>query len=199
MRNFSITQLIGALIVIGFTSGVNAGLVTIDFESLEHVDGGQPSHGSSYSEDGYLLESGRGLGSHGTLRPEFTGSTSLHARGAGSFISLTAENGDAFDLESIVLARMNQLGAGTRLVSFEGTLSGGGTVNQSFVLDEPAWSFVRRTFEFTGFDEVVSVTWRQEGQFHQFDNIVVNSVPEPVSLGLLGLGMLAVGVRRRVG
>jgi hypothetical protein len=54
------------------------------------------------------------------------------------------------------------------------------------------------TFSFTGFDDLVSVTWFQgggppESPTHQFDIVVVEpvSVPEPSPLALLGLGAAA--------
>ena len=81
-------------------------------------------------------------------------------------------------------------------VNFVGNLAGGGTVNASYTVQNGAGI---ETFSFAGlgFNGLSSVTWVQENNFHQFDNIAVVTVPAPAGLALLGLGGLAATRRRR--
>jgi hypothetical protein len=164
----------------------------------------------------------RGLGASSALTPatsEGSGmvTTSLAPFG-GTIVTLTHENSLPFTLESINLARefqFNNPSAGVSYpeVTFTGTTVGGGTVMQTFSVDQEGFFF--RTFTFSSvFTNLLTVNWTQPvfgspdpnnpGQLlglHQFDNIVVNVIPEPSSLAMLGLGMLglSLGWARRAG
>lgn len=88
----------------------------------------------------------------------------------------------------------NPIGSGPFDVTFRGTLSGGGTVSQTFTVD----SFLTlKTFHFSGFTGVVEVRWFQGGgppdaPPHQFDNVTLAEptvVPAPPGIVLLGSGL----------
>jgi hypothetical protein len=103
-----------------------------------------------------------------------------------------------FSLLSIDLARENFYTTPVNfvpypVVTFTGRLVGGGTVSQTFTVDQAEFAFA--TFEFgSDFTNLSSVSWRQPGTGqgqHQFDNIrVMAAVPEPATLATAGLGLL---------
>jgi len=83
------------------------------------------------------------------------------------------------------------------------TVSGGGTVTQSFRTD--AVLSTLKTINFTNFTNLVSVDWDQSIPFHQFDNINVTptasatSVPEPFTvLGTIFGAGYGVALKRKL-
>lgn len=177
-----------------------ASAATIDFESLQHVDSDFALHGSTYSEDGFTIVSNDSqFGSRGTQQLLFTGSTALFNNRNGSITTLTQDNGGPFSVLSIDLAELNAV-AGVP-VAFTGVLAGGGTVNQTFNLDNVFSS--AQTFSFNAsFGNLTSLSWIQAPNFHSFDNIVVNPVPLPATLWLFGSALIAFvgfGRRRKIG
>lgn len=167
--------------------------VTIDFQSLEHIDASTVYHGpAAYTEDGYQivnLSDPIYLGTFGTLEGRYTGSTAMFNDITGGITELSKIGGGTFDLLSIDLAELN--GSSPADVTF--VRDGGHT--QTFSLD--AIAFGAETFVFdAGFLNSTTVTWSQDANYHQFDNIVV--IPEPASLAMIGLvSGCGIFIRRR--
>ena len=171
-----------------FAAASAQAVVVIDFESLETVNNTVDYVGDSYSEDGFELTNlspGVGIGAFGTLESRFTGSTALFDDNADGLIRLNQIGDGPFDLLAINLASLN--GSVPVDVTFVGTLSGGGAVSQTFTIDGSP--FVQQTFNFTGFSNLTKVEWVQAPPYHQFDNIVIDVVPEPDTWLLVGTGI----------
>ncbi len=128
---------------------------------------------------------------------EYAGSAGLHLRSGNAAVTLTLSMaGSLFDLFSIDLSILNPSGQSPP-VTFRGHFQGGGFVEQTFRPTE----FGFDQFDFLpNFRNLESVEWRQgpaDLDAHQFDKIVVQAVPEPATLILIGLGALVAGVAAR--
>ena len=134
--------------------------------------------------------------------PFYAGANGLAAF-APATIVLSQTSGEPFSLLSIDLAR-NFAFDPAPTVTFTGTLSGGGTVSQTFSVTATSPPLVFQTFNFSGFTDLTSVSWDQADPaagLHQFGNIHLSTgvVPEPSALTLLALGLpLALAWRLRV-
>jgi hypothetical protein len=123
----------------------------------------------------------------------YAGANGLTAFAPGT-ITLTQINGDPFSLLSIDLAR-NFAFDPAPSAPFTGTLAGGGTVHQMLTVTTNSPPLAFQTFDLTGFTNVISVSWEQDGVasagIHQFGNIhlFTGAVPEPASWALLALGI----------
>ena len=192
-----------------------AGPITIDFENLRTASALAFSVGPMYSDRGFVLTSVPLIqGEHnefdyfGTLSNEFYGATALlNCCGLNTTV-LTRTDGGTFNLLSIDLIEIRgfnsdgtQADVGPGHVMFVGTKRTGATVSYAATfLQFPTASEI----DFAGFTDLLSVWWQQgpgsfDGAQHQFDNIRVQSVPEPATLFLLGIGCVgAVAFRRRV-
>jgi hypothetical protein len=121
-----------------------------------------------------------------------------------NIISLTQDNGMSFTLKSIDLARNFPFDPAPT-VTFTGTKVGGGTVVESFTVTTPVGVRSFQTFDFTGFTDVVFVSWGQPvlaDGLHQFTDIVIGqsaaAVPEPSTITLLSIGAIGmIGYARR--
>lgn len=156
-------------------------VTVIDFESLETPGASETVVGLSYMEDGFQLTSGRfGFESPQTENPNwFAGSTALYDNTIDGRIQLVATDGGVFDLTSIDLSRASLTIDGGAIVRFTGTKADSSTVSQSFTV---GFDLAFDTFSFSGFEDLVSVSWFQERPFHQFDNIVLSTNESPEAM-----------------
>jgi len=181
------------------SSVVTGNATTITFDSLEQAGSGF-QYMSTYSENGFqLTTAGQFASAQQGNSGWYFGSASLFNNQGDGVTTLARINGGTFDFNSIDLAPVStSYGAGAT-ISFIGNVDGGGTVTESFTLNN---SFSFQTLTFSGFDNLDSVTWTQVYNYHQFDNLVLDQsapVPEPGTMALLGLGLagLAVYGKRR--
>lgn len=171
-----------------FTATSAQALIVIDFESLQAGNNAVNYVGDVYTDGTFELTNlspGVGLGTFGALESRFTGSTALFDDTADGVIMLHQIGDAPFDLAAINLASLN--GSVPVEVTFLGTIASGGSVSQTFTVDGSA--FVQETFNFTGFSNLSKVEWTQSAPYHQFDNVVVNVVPEPDTWLLVGTGI----------
>ena len=171
-----------------------------------------------YTSQGFTLTSSSGgfaFNSPGTgngspqspgTNPFYAGANGLAAF-APATITLMDTGGDPFSLLSIGLARDFAFDPAPT-VTFIGTLDGGGTVSETFMVSLASPPLTFQTFSFAGFTNVVSVSWNQptaSNGLHQFGNVELASaaspaaVPEPATLSLLLMALPAVVGRARRG
>ena len=146
----------------------------------------------------------------------FDGTSSLYALYGQSSVTMSKSGGGVFDLLGFDGAgsfNVNEFGPGwlnTGFIDVVGTTAGGGTVAQSFALDQsaPSGPLAFRSFTLDGsFVGLTSVTFSSSGPgydyFHGFtlDNIAVSAVPEPPAsaFALAGLCVVGATLRRRRG
>ena len=173
VAGFAIFSVIGAPAYFAFPNNAIA-TVTMDFETiaphaLEIVVG------PSFSQNGFTVTKtvGSDFRSIGTSNFNYSGSTNLVDPSVNGVTTLTANDGNPFDLISIDLGELN--GNSTTVAPFTGVLAGGGTVTQSFTLDGVGFPTGVETFSFDGsFKNLQSVSWVQVSPHHQFDNIVLD-------------------------
>ena len=189
-----------ALAIAGFALQASATVIT--FESLASPDD-NVSIGTSYTESGFALNDitpaspANGFGTWGTSNYFFGGSTALFNNDYDGYSKLTQVGGGAFQLNAIDLTVMfpTVTTDGTD-VTFIGTKLDNTTVTASFHVTDAG----TQTFAFTGFTDLASVSWANDSNLHQFDNINVAAVPEPETYAMFMAGLAVIGgvARRRL-
>lgn len=179
---------------------------TIEFSGLSQPENGIISVGGSITEQGFIINSATSnFNVWGASSPNLPGlspvNTSLFEYYAGSTTTLTNAGNATFTLSSIDLAPVLPNGSGTFTVNFTGTLADSSTVSQGFTVSN---SPNLQTFNFSNFDNVISVSFTQgtnSGLFgqqisaYQFNNLVVipTAVPVPAAFWMFGLALGALG------
>jgi hypothetical protein len=199
MKKTVLTLLLAASLQ-GFSALAAASPVVIGFDSLMQDNDQTNEIGNVYRESGFEfsnLSNPFSFASFGTQNPFFNGSTALFNDNTDGQTRLSQIGGGLFSLSSITLSTLapGYTEEGTS-VTFTGLLATGGSVMQSFNVADGA----AQTFSFSpNFSNLSAVTWSNEANFHQFDNITVAAVPEPETYALMlsGLGLVAFAARRR--
>nr|WP_319393671.1 hypothetical protein [uncultured Desulfobacter sp.] len=167
-----------------------AGAVVIDFENLAHDGDDTGDYFSTYTEDGFILNSyydnelSEDLTVFGTATGNaYAGSTMLMNDGWDPLTVLTAKNGATFTLNAISLCELSIANTESYTITFTGVLSDGNTVTQNLTLDG---TFGIATYSFgSNFTDLVSVNWDAGDYGVQFDNINASSSPVPVPSAVL--------------
>lgn len=199
MKKTVLTLLLAASLQ-GFSALAAASPVVIGFDSLMQDNDQTNEIGNVYRESGFEfsnLSNPFSFASFGTQNPFFNGSTALFNDNTDGQTRLSQIGGGLFSLSSITLSTLapGYTEEGTS-VTFTGLLATGGSVMQSFNVADGA----AQTFSFSpNFSNLSAVTWSNEANFHQFDNITVAAVPEPETYALMlsGLSLVAFAARRR--
>lgn len=199
------STLASCLLLVNILSSA-AQAVTIDFEQLAtQAQGGSSlfTVNSPYSESGFALThlQGSQFVAWQDQAGNYTGSVAL-ATGLNETASLTQDNGQAFTVISIDLAPFSVGSTSpdfTALIT--GTTIGGAILTENCNVDT---SLSLTTCQLSSNFTVLSLRINQGdslGNWYQFDNIVISSVPVPAAVWLFGsglLGLIGLGHSRRI-
>jgi hypothetical protein len=182
---------------VGATLAFAAAPAVADVITFDGVGPGYASHPatSPYVELDYSISAPGGLYYLGTGDVRYAGENNLFDSNYDNVTTLTTVDAKPFDIQSIDLAEMYFPPApADEPTTFTGTLVGGGTVTQTF--DVENLSFL--TYDFSGFNNLTSLSWTATGPYTpQFANIHLSTVPEPGTWAMLALGVFSLGATLR--
>ena len=197
MKNFNLKFILALGTIVACQS---AFATVITFESLGSGGTNSNSVADGYTESGYQFNNLNHVGDAVAFAVwqtgntnDFNGSTALFNNYDSGQTEMTQVGGGGFNVTSIDMSCLYLNNPGAFSVSFTGTRADASTVTNTFTLNTPNSV---QTFNFSGMSNVVKLDWTQSSPYHQFDNININTVPEPASLAVLGLGAFAL-IRRR--
>jgi len=206
------TRLLALVALVLAVSVGSAHATTVTFEDVPIADG--PNFPNDFATDvtsgGFFFDTETNH-SHITTG-DFFASNGTHFLGLDAFggptTKITPVGGGAFAFHSIDIGEWS-FGGGTlwaRHVVVTGNLVGGGTVSRTLdldgIFDGPGGGADFQTFAFDASwanlsSVVLQGTGGDPGNYFGVDNIVVDAVPEPGTLTLLGLGSAYLIRRRR--
>ncbi len=197
MKLFNRTFVVAAAAV----AGVSAQAVIVDFENLlNNGISGFTLYGPTVNSGGFDFTSVTQVGPDAIASwtadsPGFyTGSTAIFANYFTDSLDMTAAGGAVFSVTSIAMADVF-LGSTSDTITFTGTLPDLSTV-QEFVQLTDGSSL--QNYALTTMNGMIRININDSlSNDVQLDNIDATVVPEPATLAVLGLGAVALLLRRR--
>ena len=197
-------KLLAALLVTTFSWSANA--TVINFDAIDNTSG-NAFGGNSLDIDGFnFSNSGQNNGAilhwfqGSSYNADPDGTTYSHNYGR-TITTLTQIGGAAFTINSLDIGNVYNSSPYSQTFRFTADVFGGGSLSRDFVSD--ALSGLE-TVNFN-WDNIVSFTFTETtGTYLQADNFVLdadvddsNDIPEPATLGLFGIALLAMRRLRR--
>jgi hypothetical protein len=181
----------------GLTTSAMADVIT--FSGVGPGEGSHPVN-SPYQELNYSISAPHGLYYLGYGDPRYAGKNNLFDSNYHDVTTLSTTNGKSFSIQSIDLALMwLDSWPEHEFTTFTGKLVGGGTVTQTFDVNDPDLNQAFQTYLFDqSFTNLESVSWTTvDTPTPQFANINVtmgiSAVPEPSTWAMMILGFAGVG------
>lgn len=207
-----------ALAVSIMVSMSSAQAAILDFNSLVvntwfHLGGTLQPDGWTINDEGFAIANtttspfqGIVADSNLTCGPSCPDNDTNYLLSHGAGFKLTPLSGDTFSLSSFDAGEAHLTLNYASAIQVIGTLIGGGTVVNTFTLDginDGTGSLADfQTFNLTGFNNLTSVNFQPiagRGIFFSIDNLNVTTttIPEPVSVFLIAMGLVGIGLSRR--